>query len=256
MLYAFLFVSGAVVGFLSGLLGLGGGIIMFPLLIYLPPAIGLEAIGIKSATGLTMAQGFFASLTAMLLYKRHRFVHWPLALTLGISIGMSSLMGSLYSARASESTLMFIFGALALTAAILMLTPRSSEKDGLTEEHVRFNRPLAVSIGIPLGFMLGMAGQGGAFIIIPILLYVLKIPLRTAIGCALAIGLVSASFGLAGKLSTAQVPIMPAMAMVLGAIPFARLGSMVGRKTSVKILRWLLAAVIASVAVKTWIDMF
>jgi uncharacterized membrane protein YfcA len=66
VIYLFLFLAGSAVGFLSGLLGLGGGIMMFPLLFYLAPALGFEPIDVKSITGLTMAQGFFASLSAML----------------------------------------------------------------------------------------------------------------------------------------------------------------------------------------------
>ncbi len=253
-LYLFLFISGALVGFVSGLLGLGGGIIMFPLLIYLPPAVGLEPISVKSITGLTMAQGFFASLSAMLFYKKHSFVHWPLVLSIGLSMGVSSLLGSLYSGRAPDNTLMFIFGLLAIFAASMMFVPRGNDKDHLTEAHVSFNRPLAITIGVPLGFLLGMVGQGGAFILIPTLLYVLKIPLRTALGSTLAIGLFSATGGIAGKLTTAQVPLLPAAAMLLGAIPFARLGGMVGRKTNSKALRWMLAVVILASAIKIWAD--
>ena len=54
----FLFSVGSFVGFLSGLLGIGGGIIMFPLLLYMPPLLGFESINVKSITGLTMMQGF------------------------------------------------------------------------------------------------------------------------------------------------------------------------------------------------------
>ncbi|MCK4911186.1 MAG: sulfite exporter TauE/SafE family protein [Thermodesulfovibrionales bacterium] len=253
-LYGFLFISGASVGFVSGLLGLGGGIIMFPLLVYLPPVLGLEAISVKNVTGLTMAQGFFASLSAMLFYKKYSFVHWPLVFALGLSMGLSSLLGSLYSGRAPDNALMFIFGLLAIFAAGMMLVPRAYEKDDHTSGQVSFNRPLAIAIGIPLGFLLGMVGQGGAFILIPTLLYILKIPLRTALGSTLAIGLFSATGGIAGKLTTAQVPLLPAAALLLGAVPFARLGSFVGKKTHVKALKWMLAAVILASAVKIWAD--
>jgi uncharacterized membrane protein YfcA len=254
--FAFLFTSGAAVGFVSGLLGLGGGIIMFPVLLYIPPLIGLEPIGVKSATGLTMAQGFFASLSAVAFYGRHRLVHRPLVLWLGLPLAASSLLGSLISKAAPEGTLLLIFSLLASAAAALMFLPRSYDSDERTEEHVRFSRPIAALVGLPLGFFLGMVGQGGAFIIIPTLLYVLKVPLRVALGSTLAIGLLSATAGIAGKLSTAQVPILPAAVMVLGAVPLAQIGGAVGRRTNVTALRWMLAAVILAAAVKTCTDVF
>ena len=78
---------------------------------------------------------------------------------------------------------------LALIAAAMMLMPRSYDRDELTEDKVLFNKPAAIFIGIFIGFLIGLVGQGGAFITIPILLYVLKIPLRVALGSTLAIGL-------------------------------------------------------------------
>ena len=99
-------------------------------------------------------------------------------------------------------------------------------------------------------------GQGGAFIIIPILLYVLKIPLRVALGSTLAIGLFSSSAGLVGKIATGQVPFLMAVPLLLGAIPAAQLGSFVGKKTKTQYLRWLLAVIIIATAVKIWTDFF
>ena len=95
-------------------------------------------------------------------------------------------------------------------------------------------------------------GQGGAFILIPTLLYVLKIPLRVALGSTLAIGLFSSSAGLIGKVATGQVPFLIAVPLLAGAIPSARLGSIVGKKTDTRYLKWLLAAIIFATAVKVW----
>jgi uncharacterized membrane protein YfcA len=252
----FLFVAGSTVGFLSGLLGIGGGIVMFPVLLYLPPLLGFDPIGVKHITGLTMIQGFFSSLSAMLFYHKHRLVNRQLVLSLGSSLFFSSLAGSLLSKFLPDRTLLFIFGLLALTAAAMMLIPRSYAKDEQTAEQVRFHKPLAIIIGISLGSLLGMVGQGGAFIIIPLLLYVLKIPLRVALGSTLAIGLFSSSAGLAGKIATGQVPFAMATAMLLGAVPVAKLGGIVSRKTKTLYLRWLLALLISVTAIKVWADIF
>ncbi len=252
--YLYLFVAGAGVGFLSGLLGLGGGIIMFPLLYYLTPALGFEPIDVRSITGLTMAQGFFASLSAALFYRSERLINRPLVLLFGFSLAASSLGGSVASKFVPEGPLLFTFGVLALAATVMMFLPRSQGRDDLAGDRVESNKPLAVAIGLGLGFFLGMVGQGGAFITIPVLLYVLRVPLRAAIGSTLAIGVISAMAGLVGKAATAQVPPLMAGAMLLGAVPMARVGGMVGKLTDTRYLRWLLAAIIAGAALKIWAD--
>ncbi len=256
MIYLFLFLAGSAVGFLSGLLGLGGGIIMFPLLFYLTPALGFEPIDVKSITGLTMAQGFFASLSAMLFYRSERLVNRSLVLTLGLSLAVSSLAGSMVSKAVPDEPLLFVFAVLALLAAAMMFLPRSYGRDELTEESVSFNRPLAIAIGLVLGFFLGMVGQGGAFITIPVLLFVLRVPLRVALGSTLAIGVLSATAGLVGKVATAQVPFLMTLVMLVGAIPMARVGGIVSKRTDTRYLRWLLALVISVAALKIWLDIF
>jgi len=256
LFYIFLFCAGSIGGFFSGLLGIGGGIIMFPILFYIPPLFGFEAIGVKNITGLTMVQGFFASLSAILFFKKENLVNKSLALTLGLSLFLSSLIGSIISKGVSDRYLLFIFGILSFVASILMFMPRSYLKDDLTEDKIAFHKPAAIITGIIIGFLLGMVGQGGAFILIPILLYGLKIPLRVALGSTLAIGLFSATAGLIGKVATGQVPFYMAFALLLGAIPSARLGSMVSRKTKTQSLRWILAFIVSVTAIKVWYDIF
>lgn len=252
--FLFLALVGLSVGFLSGLLGIGGGIVMFPLLLYAPPFLGLGSIDIKSITGLTMAQGFFSALTAMLYYHKNALVNKSLVLTLGSSLFLSSLIGSLASKQVPDGPLLMVFGTLALIASIMMLIPRSYVQDDLTEDKVAYHKPTAIGIGVVLGFSIGLVGQGGAFILIPLMLYVLKIPLRVALGSTLAIGLFSSSAGLIGKIATSQVPFLMAMPLVLGAIPAARWGSAVGKRTKTRFLRWLLAALILATALKVWMS--
>jgi uncharacterized membrane protein YfcA len=252
--YMFLFFAGLAGGFLSGMLGIGGGIIMFPLLLYLPPIFGFDMIEVKSITGLTMIQGFFASAAAMLFYNRQKRVNKPLVFSLGPSLFLSSLSGALISKVVSDRLLLLIFGVLSLVAAVAMFVPRSYSEDDMTEDKVNFNKSTAIIIGIFVGFLLGLVGQGGAFILVPILLYLLRIPLRVALGSTLAIGLFSSSAGLLGKVATGQVPFLMTIALLLGVVPAARLGSYIGNKTDIRILRWLLALLIAASAVRIWMS--
>lgn len=256
MFFQFLLLAGAIVGFFSGLLGIGGGILMFPLLHYMPQAFGFEAIGVKNITGLTMVQGFFASLSAMFFYQKQGLVNKSLVMTLGLSLFISSLAGSFISKAVPDRALLFIFGMLAMTASFLMFIPRDYGNDDLTEDRVVFGKPVAISIGITVGFLIGLVGQGGAFITIPLMLYVLKIPLRVALGSTLAIGLFSATAGMIGKVATGQVPFSMAAALLAGAIPAAQAGAWVSKRTKTRYLRWLLAIMISGTAVKILLDIF
>ena len=254
--FLFLLLVGVSVGFLSGMLGIGGGIIMFPLLLYVPPFLGFSGIDIKSITGLTMVQGFFSALAAMFYYHKNALVNKSLVITLGLSLFLSSLIGSLVSKSVPDGPLLMVFGSLAFIAAVMMLIPRSYALDDLTEEKVVFHKPTAIAIGVIIGFSIGLVGQGGAFILIPMMLYVLKIPLRVALGSTLAIGLFSSSAGLVGKVATGQVPYLMTLPLIIGAIPAARFGSIVGKKTNTRFLKWLLAAIIFATAVKVWSAIF
>lgn len=254
--YLFLLAAGSLGGFLSGLLGIGGGIVMFPVLFYLPPLLGVGAIGVKSITGLTMVQGFFASLSGMLFYNKERLVSKNLVLTLGLTLFFSSLTGSFLSKKIPDEMLVLTFGALAFFASVIMFIPRSYGRDDVKAHEVDVNAPLAVSIGLPTGFLLGAVGQGGAFITIPIMLYILKIPLRVAMGSTLAIGLFSATAGTIGKAATGQIPLLMAVFLLLGAIPSARFGAWASKRSNTVFLRWLLAGLISATAIKLLADIF
>jgi uncharacterized membrane protein YfcA len=72
----------------------------------------------------------------------------------------------------------------------------------------------------------------------------------------LAIGVLSATAGLIGKVATSQVPFMMTAVMLAGAIPMARVGGIVSKRTDTRYLRWLLALVISGAALKIWMDIF
>lgn len=241
---------GFIGGIFSGWLGIGGGILMVPLLLYVPPLLNLNPLDMKEVAGLTMAQGFFAALSGAIVHGRHRFISKRLVLYMGSSILVGSLTGSILSKFVSGRVLLGIFASLALAAAVLMFLPKKENGEGLNSEDVDFNKPLALLIPLFLGFLLGMVGQGGAFILIPVMLYVLRIPTRVTIGSSLGIILFSASAGFLGKLSTGQVPLLFALTLVIGAMAGAQIGGHLSQRTEARTLRLALACIIAFTAVR------
>ena len=97
-----------------------------------------------------------------------------------------------------------------------------------------------------------MAGAGGGFLLVPIMIYVLKVPIRLAIGTSLAIVAMSGFAGSIGKMITGQVDWYLALALVCGALPGAQLGSTVSARIRTDFLALVLGVVMAFVAIHAW----
>lgn len=243
---------GLVVGFASGLLGIGGGILMTPLLLYVPPALGLTALGMREVAGLTMAQGLFAAGSGTLRHRKYGHVSRPLVVYMGASIAASSLVGAVLSQYVAGELLLAVFATLALVAAILMLLPRPNVDENRSSADVRFNLPAAVIMAVAVGGLGGLVGQGGAFILIPLMLYGLRLPTRLTLGTSLGIVFFSALAGFIGKAATAQVDWPLAAALVAGAVPGAQLGGYASKHVQSARLRQILAIIVGLTALRMW----
>ncbi|MBE0428543.1 MAG: sulfite exporter TauE/SafE family protein [Thermoleophilia bacterium] len=246
---------GLVGGFFSGWLGIGGGIIMAPLLLYVPPALGVANPDMKVVAGLTMVQSLFATGSGVIVHRRFQFVSRELVLWMGGIIAVASLTGAVLSRFASAGALMGVFVVLALIAAVMMLIPKKEPSEEPHASEIDFSRPLAAACALILGLVGGLVGQSGAFIIIPVLLYVLKIPTRTTIGSSLGIVFLAALAGSAGKVVTGQVEMAMAVFLIAGALLGAQGGGYLSQITRRRRLRQVLALVIAATAVGMALDL-
>ena len=245
-------VSGLLAGFLSGLLGLGGGILLTPILLYAPQAVGLDALPVKEITGLTMTQGLAGAVSGVVRHHASGYVSWRLVGYMGASVAIFALVGAVVSSNVPDGALLAVFAGMALIASGLFLTPGPSGDE--ETDIVTFSAPLAVFLGAAVGFTGGLVGQAGSFILIPLMVYVLRVPTRFAISSNLGIILFAALAGLSGKLGTAQEPLVLAVALVSGAVPAAQAGAMVSRRTKPRLLRYILAGVVTSAAIAIWVD--
>ncbi|MNJ55762.1 hypothetical protein D3C77_512800 [compost metagenome] len=173
---------------------------------------------------------------------------------MGSGILFGSLAGGLVSGYLDGNVINIIYGVLAIIAVVLMLIPSKAKEDGLAGQEITFNRTFAVVISFLVGIVSGIVGAGGAFILIPVMLTVLKIPTRITIATSLAIVFISAIGGVAGKLTTADIPWEATLFTVIGSLIGAPLGSWLSAKMNVKYLRYALIILIALTAVKVWMS--
>ncbi|MNJ55999.1 hypothetical protein D3C77_515250 [compost metagenome] len=206
-----------------------------------------------------MFQVFFASLAGVLAFRRNSknqpsLIHKTLVIYMGAGILFGSLVGGLVSGYLDGEIINIIYGVLAIVAVVLMLIPSKGNEEGLASKHLTFNRIFAVVVAFLVGIVSGIVGAGGAFILIPIMLTVMKIPTRVTIATSLAIVLISAIGGVSGKLATADIPWMATLFTVIGSLLGAPLGSWLSAKMNVKYLRYGLIILIALTAIKVWMS--
>ncbi|MGF7014930.1 sulfite exporter TauE/SafE family protein [Ornithinibacillus bavariensis] len=248
-----IFAIGFIGSFLSGILGIGGSIINYPILLYIPPLFGLVAFTAHEVSGITAVQVLFASFAGVLTYRKSGYLNKQLIIYMGGSILIGSLIGSYGSSYLSEQSVNVVYGILAAVATVMMFVPKK-QVDEVTLDEVTFNKPLAVILALIVGMTSGIVGAAGGFLLTPIMLTVLHIPTRMTIATSLAVTFISSIGGSIGKLVTGQVDYWPALIMIVASLLAAPLGAKTGKKMNTRILQIILALMIAGTAVKIWLN--
>lgn len=241
-----------VCGFLSGLLGIGGGIVMAPLLLYVPPLFGFPPLSMHVVAGLTIVQGLSACLFGVVAHRKFNFVSGPLTVWMGTAIFAAALVGGAGATYVSNQLLLLLFGLLAFAAALLLFGQPPQEVERPPLSALAFSRWRAVTVAAGVGLLGGLVGQGGSFILIPLMTAFVRIPTRIALGSNLAIVLLSSAAAFTGKALTGQIEWRLALPIVIAVIPAAYLGGIISQKVPVLILRRCLAIVIALAAIRIW----
>ncbi|KOS60539.1 sulfite exporter TauE/SafE family protein [Lysinibacillus agricola] len=249
-----IFLIGFVGSFVSGMLGIGGSIIKYPMLLYIPPLFGLAAFSAHEVSGISAVQVFFASIAGVWAYRKGGYLNKPLIIYMGGAILAGSFVGSYGSQFLSENGVNVVYGILALIAAVMMFIPKK-QIDDMPMNEVTFNKPLAAILAFVVGIGSGIVGAAGGFLLVPIMLVVLGIPTRMTIATSLAITFISSIGGTIGKLMTGQVEYYSAVIMIVASLLAAPLGAKVGKKMNTKILQSILAVLILATAIKIWADL-
>jgi len=255
ILFLIIFAIGLVGGTLSGLLGIGGGIITAPLLLYVPLLLGQEPLSMHTVSGLTITQSLFAGLFGAIAHRRFNTLDRKLSGVMSVAIFIAALAGAAVSKQFSHEFLLGLFALLALTAALLILLPGSRGEGREGYEFGSFSVPGAAAVALAVGLLGGMVGQGGSFILIPLMVSLLKVPLRVAMGSNLVIVFFASLAGFAGKAVTGQVAVVPVLFLLAGIVPGTRIGSQLSRRLPTRVLRYALGGLIAAAAVRMVLDL-
>nr|WP_263314512.1 sulfite exporter TauE/SafE family protein [Mammaliicoccus sp. Marseille-Q6498] len=232
-------------GFLSGLVGIGGAIIIYPAILILPPLFGAPNYSAYIASGLTSSQVFFSTLSGSLKARKKPEFSPKLVINMGGGMIVGSVLGAFSANLFNGLFINTVYIIIALLALILLfIKVKPSPKNDK-------NKPLLlIIIGFIIGIISGIVGAGGAFIIIPILLVVFKLPMNKVVANSIVIAFLSSIGAFTIKLIQGYVPIEDALFLIIGSIIFAPLGLKFGRKIPDNIQKWIISILIILAVIK------
>ena len=275
-----IFGMGGVVGILSGMFGVGGGFLMTPLLIFygIPPIVAVateanqivassisgafahwrrKAVDFKMGTILLIG-GIIGSFIGIELFV---FLKNLGQIDLIISLSYVILLGSI-------GTLIFIEGIRSMIAHRNETLVQVKKRKDRTWVHslpmrIRFKKSgLYISIippiviGVAVGIMASIMGVGGGFIMVPAMIYLLRMPTNVVIGTSLyQIIFVTSLVTILHAYENQTVDVMLAMILMSGGVVGAQIGAALGHKLKAEQLRFLLGILILAVCAKMLIEL-
>ncbi|MDK2974475.1 MAG: uncharacterized protein PWP08_846 [Methanofollis sp.] len=187
-----LILTGLLVGALSGLLGVGGGFIMVPILLWLYTSMGLpEEIALRLALGTSLAAIIPTAISGALGHHRRGSVAWRPGCLLGVSAAAGGIVGAVLATHLPPAAVRIFFGLVVFAAGIRILIPQKTETRDDPEN--RDGRYLAW--GFPVGVVSGLAGIGGGVVLIPVLTSVLRFGMLRAVATSTVVMVFAASAG-------------------------------------------------------------
>lgn len=248
---------GAAVGFLAGLLGVGGGMVMVPMLFFVFTAKGFPAAHLMHfALGTAMATVAFTSASSVRAHHAHGGVDWRVARSMAPGIVVGSLSAALAAGFVPTRALaVFFTGFMFYAAAQMFFESKPVPSRALPGTAGLF------AVGAGIGAISSILAAGGAFLSIPFLMRC-NVPLRRAIGTAAANGFPIAVAGTVGYvshgLSVAGPPAgslgfvyLPALAYIVAAsIPLAPLGARLAHRLPVRRLRVVFSLMLLALALR------
>ena len=191
-----IFIGAIIVGLILGLLGSGGSAIMVPILVYL---VGHDA---KISIAESMAIVGAISVIGAVPFARRKQVDWQSVLLFGLPAMLGTFIGAWLGGMATDAIQLTVFGAVLLLAAVFMVkkafgkaTPSDAGEDSERPAVTLARGSLIVVEGTIVGTLTGFVGVGGGFLIVPALLILGKLPMRTAIGTSLVIIVLKSAVG-------------------------------------------------------------
>lgn len=237
---------GLVIGLTLGLLGGGGSILAVPALVY---GVGLP---VRQAIPISLVVVGLAAAVGLAARGRERTVRWPIAAVFGAAGAVAAFAGAAVGRLVSAQVLLLSFAVVTAAAGVRMLigsteVPRGSCAAPGGRVNWRVCLPKSIGPGAAVGFLTGLFGVGGGFIVVPALVLLLGLEMPVAVGTSLVIVLINSAAGLLAHLHAAAQLDLPVTAAFAGGalLTAGASGRLAGRLSADRLRRWFAYLVLA-----------
>ncbi|MCK9356881.1 MAG: sulfite exporter TauE/SafE family protein [Dehalococcoidia bacterium] len=243
--------TGAVVGFMAALLGVGGGFILVPVMYWVMTGAGVpEDMALRTAFGTSLLVIVPTVLSSTYRHHKAHAVVWRVALVLGICGAVGALLGSTLAASLPSAALKVGFGVFILVISVRMVVGIRSE--GKPCDPMPEPRTISlIVLGSIMGVIAGLTGLGGGALMVPALVLLFHFPMGRAVATSSAaiiftapggiIGYVVNGLDVAGRLpySVGYVNLAIGLSLMALSIPMAQLGARAAHAIDARKLRLL-----------------
>jgi uncharacterized membrane protein YfcA len=260
--YAVLTVIGFAVGTYGTLVGLGGGVILLPVLLLLYPGVPPEVL-----TGVSLSVVLLNALSGTTAYVRQRRIDYRTGVWFALATIPGTIIGVWLVRFININAFTLIFGFVLIAVAVFIwvrpqihTTTRASRQGipcSISDRYggkfvYRVNRPLGSVLSFFVGFIAGLLGIGGGVIHVPLMVYVLSFPVHIATATSHFILVFTTLTGVLTHLAL-RTPVTDWLVVVflaVGIIPGAQLGAFLARRLHAPLIVRLLALALVALGIR------
>lgn len=240
------------VGFVSsvfaGIVGVGAALLIAPLLYFGSPLLGVS-IDFKAISNLTTFAVVVAAMRSIAIYRGVGLMRREVIAPLAIPSLVGSCVGVVVASQVSSGVIQAVFAIASIAGALIALLPYRAALDDV-------DRPLAVrpllyaTTAGGVGLVGGLAGAGGGFLLVPMLLNVFRLPTRIALAAAAVSGTLIAVAAFLGRIALLHIEWVTVIAIGIGAYAGASVGTRLQFRIPTVVIRRAIACVVGIAALR------
>jgi uncharacterized membrane protein YfcA len=263
MSFIFYIAVGLIAATFGSLVGLGGGIIIVPALVYLGPLFVGKDISVTVAVGTSLAVLIFTAMSSTMTFVKQKRVDFRSGWLFFITCGPGAMIGSYMTRYLQPQSFQLYFGLFMLVMALLLILRDYMKPLRMAWSHTReftdssgdkftygYSLAPALIVGLLVGFISGLFGIGGGSLFVPAMVLLFRFPPHVATATSMFVIFLSSLMGSITHLGLGDVDLM----MVLGLAPSALVGGWLGARIAGKLssgkLLWVLRVTFFLVALK------